>query len=381
MPKRSKPILKGRQYNAAAGMSLKRARSVTSGWHELKRQERAITENSRLSAAEKAAKLGELKAAQAALGGHSAYQAASVKTTATFRTSRYVFARLAAAGIRARKGQPKPTVLEIGAINTQLTGCPWLACTAMDLRSQHSSILQQDFLVWPPACDSSTGEGRFDVVVCAMVLNYLTSAIDRARMLARAYMSCKTGGMLVVAVPRRCIEATQHCCPAAFIATLRWLGFTATHLKLTPKVCLMCFERQPVYACTDGGKEWQWPWEHWATHAATEVALQPRTVAQIASTTWPELHSTSTELIGCSLPTGTCDEAAALQACGAVCRDELAVQLATEPLPSYRPGAAAGSGGDKAEFAIALWPLAPDLRGVHALTSGTRTASAGTAPG
>ncbi|KAK9815394.1 hypothetical protein WJX72_002962 [[Myrmecia] bisecta] len=100
--------------------SMKRARKVTSAFHELTRQ---------IEGAKEAGDRGTAKQAEAeleALGGRASYQEASVLTTSRHRTCKWVFSLLTKYGLRPGKGVPPLPVLEVGAVNGQLMSIPWL---------------------------------------------------------------------------------------------------------------------------------------------------------------------------------------------------------------------------------------------------------------
>ena len=96
-----------------------------------------------------------------ALGGRKAYQDASKLATSAFKTSRHVFALLTSLGLRPTKGQPPLQALEVGAINTNLHGQPWLNVRGIDLLSRHPKIEQIDFFALVPS-------GHYDVLVNSM---------------------------------------------------------------------------------------------------------------------------------------------------------------------------------------------------------------------
>lgn len=52
--------------------------------------------------------------------------------------------------------------LEVGAINLQLSSCPWLDVLAIDVHSQHPLIQEIDFFDISP-------NFNYNVVVCSMV--------------------------------------------------------------------------------------------------------------------------------------------------------------------------------------------------------------------
>jgi hypothetical protein len=65
---------------------------------------------------------------------------------------------------------PPLRVLEVGAINPQLSRCPWLDVRAIDIRSQHPLIEEVDLFDLPP-------RQEYDVVVSSMVRG-LTAMIN-----------------------------------------------------------------------------------------------------------------------------------------------------------------------------------------------------------
>jgi 25S rRNA (adenine2142-N1)-methyltransferase len=170
--------------------SLKVARQVTSAFHKGQSSDRA------------------------------AYQAASQAATARHKTTaRYVFSRLQSLGRRpaAGRGAARPRLLEIGAVNTQLLACPWLATRAIDVRPAARGIEGLDFFDLNLPKSKDGGESSFfDVVVCAMVLNCVPSAADRGAMLARiAAVLRRPDGLAMIALPVRCVRGGRAACTRA----------------------------------------------------------------------------------------------------------------------------------------------------------------------
>jgi hypothetical protein len=170
-----------------------------------------------------------------ASGGTDIYQKASILSTQHFSTSKWVISTLGSIGANRRMyGSPSQShtkkkeekkkrkkksssrrlsVLEVGAINTQLQQCPWLDVSAIDVNSQHSSIQEIDFFDYPlpvlfqrglkdencdhlrsagHVSDGSDEEGSeyatnrgFEVLVSSMVVNCVDSPKKRLEMLAR----------------------------------------------------------------------------------------------------------------------------------------------------------------------------------------------------
>ena len=178
--------------------SLKKARELTSAFH--------------------AGQHGQVAAADAP--DRAAYQDASVRATSVHKvTSRFVFSTLTRLGLRPPSGAPRPALLEVGAVNTQLLACPWLDVRAIDIRPAARGIEALDFFDLPvpeegaqavdggkEECAPSTSSS-FDVVVCAMVLNCVATPELRGEMLLRMRRLLRApGGLAVVGLPRRCVE-------------------------------------------------------------------------------------------------------------------------------------------------------------------------------
>jgi len=170
------------------------------------------------------------------LGGRQAYQEASVLTTTRHRTCKWVFAMITRLGLRPGKQSPPLSLLEVGAVNTQLMSVPWLAVRAIDIQAQHPKIDQVDFFDLEPA-------STYDVVVLSMVLNCVPSPFKRGRMLALAKRHLKLGGHFFLMIPRRCLENSPFCTSNFLEQLLFALGLKVLKLKRSPKVVFVCAKR------------------------------------------------------------------------------------------------------------------------------------------
>lgn len=167
--------------------SRRKARFVTSQYHNIRNEMAAIDKDQMISADEKQEKQVHLNERLEAIGGVKKYQQASIISTSHFRTSRWVISTLEQLGCRKKlsAGAEVPSliadgdikssskkrssasarklnVLEVGAINVQLQQCDWLAVRAIDVNSQHPLIEECDFFDITPS-------ESFDAVVCSMV--------------------------------------------------------------------------------------------------------------------------------------------------------------------------------------------------------------------
>lgn len=212
--------------------SLKNARRVTTAFHVIQQKLETAQEHAGVHAPEVKA----LEAELAAMGGRKAYQEASVAATASFRTSRFVFQQLTRLERRPKKGDPKLTVLEVGAINTQLVTCPWMNVRAIDIMSRDYRIEQIDFFDIMPA-------GEYDAIVNSMVINCVTDPLHRGDMLLRSYQHLKPGGLFFLMLPLRCLTKSKHMTQDHFRSLLKHVGFTIEHEETTPKVAFFVLQR------------------------------------------------------------------------------------------------------------------------------------------
>jgi 25S rRNA (adenine2142-N1)-methyltransferase len=223
------------------------------------------------------------------MGGRDAYQQASQVSTSFHSTSKWILGYLARIGWlygvpenkddepdggemglnrrrRRRRQRQKLKVLEVGAINTQLIDAAKetrvdaktqssvlkynLAVKAIDLKSQHKDIVQQDFL-------EMEIEGNYHVVVCSMVINCLATPQQRGDMLARLYHQLQSGGFCFLTLPKRCLTESPHFDKSRFCILLRALGFEIVDdTKETPKLYFFVLRRLQSHPSAFQPKEW-----------------------------------------------------------------------------------------------------------------------------
>ena len=218
------------------------------------------------------------------MGGREEYQRASQLSTSFFSTSKWVIRTLSSfqwlhQGIPVHndctppKDSSTPTttrnikLLEIGAINTELLDAAaktkkfqtkkkqadeenhvendWiekplykLNVRAIDLRSSQDGIEEMDFLQMPI-------DGSYDVIVCSMVLNCVTSCQDRGKMLTLIYHQLRPGGYCFLTIPKLCLSQSPHMTPQYFQQLIAdgGCGFTIYKTKESPKVAFYILQR------------------------------------------------------------------------------------------------------------------------------------------
>ena len=112
---------------------------------------------------------------------------------------------------------------------------------AIDLRSTFADIEEKDFLQMPVENETS---GTYDVIVCSMVLNCVTTPEDRGLMLSLLYKQLRPGGLCFFTMPRLCINQSKFIDRKLFEELLTdALGFEIDSQKETPKVAFWILKR------------------------------------------------------------------------------------------------------------------------------------------
>lgn len=265
--------------------SRKKARIVTSEYHNIRNEQLIVERSSEYGGEEKQKKLNELSNRLQAIGGTEMYQQASVVSTNHFKTSRWVISTIEALGVKASKNKDKDRhtdadtdtdsksltrkdneskanknkakskpkrkvkVLEVGAINTQLQECKWMTVRAIDVNSQNPRIEERDFFDLCPVKE------QYEVVVCSMVVNCVTDPEKRGEMLCRlcAHVELARGYVLLV-LPLRCINSKSVGGEQVFMEFLSGIGLKeALPRRITPK--LVFFVLQRIHSSTDNNDD------------------------------------------------------------------------------------------------------------------------------
>ena len=237
------------------------------------------------------------------MGGRTEYQRASQLSTSFHSTSKWVLGHLAnngwLYGIKTndaiemsesdatsrgnitskdghkRKRNPRRTtrILEVGAINTELLDAAVMVASthrdrkedeakiplsspssqqtknnidvrAIDIHSMEERIEEADFLQLPlESPDDSTQ--RYDVIVCSMVLNCVTTSVDRGKMLALLYHHLRPGGLCFFTIPKFCVTKSAFLTHNLFKKMLgtNGVGFTVKSTKESPRIAFFLLER------------------------------------------------------------------------------------------------------------------------------------------
>ncbi|KAF7338627.1 25S rRNA adenine-N(1) methyltransferase [Mycena venus] len=120
--------------------------------------------------------------------------------------------------------KPMLNLLEVGALkpdNYDLCRS-WIKTTPLDLHSRHPSILEQDFLLM----DETENREKWDVVSLSLVLNFVSDAKDRGRMLRLAWTFLVPGGHLFLALPLPCVMNSRYLTCERLTALMDAVGFS-----------------------------------------------------------------------------------------------------------------------------------------------------------
>jgi 25S rRNA (adenine2142-N1)-methyltransferase len=262
------------------GGSRKRARQVTTLFHKYTRQRDEAAANN----------VGEVQERMDALieqlGGRREYQRASQISTSFHSTSKWVLGCLARSGWLfgiaesddrssgdsncQRRAERRPTrLLEVGAINTELLDAATAKDTtpgsdsdktkyrmqvrAIDLHSMHDGIEEADFLQLKVPSEDVTR--RYDVIVCSMVLNCVTTPKARGEMMCRLFHFLRPGGQVYMTVPKTCLNLSPYMDDRRFEELCKAVGFDVLpHSKDSPKVAFFICSRPVVPSSTPPAK-------------------------------------------------------------------------------------------------------------------------------
>ncbi len=113
-----------------------------------------------------------------------------------------------------------------------------IRCRAIDIRSSHELIEEQDFLTLPlPTAAEGSSSSHYDVIVCSMVLNCVTSPTDRGKMLSLIHKQLSPGGLCFLTIPKLCLSQSKYIDRMLFEKILQLgVGFRIEEKKDSPKV-------------------------------------------------------------------------------------------------------------------------------------------------
>ena len=206
-----------------------------------------------------------LQAENNASGGLQEYQRASILGQSNERggdTSK-VLMEWMDARVARHKSSPstmrKLRMLEVGAlrVDNACSRSGIFYVERIDLCSQHSSILQQNFMLRPLPEGDMANEERFDVVSLSLVVNYVGDPGERGEMLKRVGCFLKPSDSskstrndlerdllpgLFLVLPAPCLLNSRYLDRERLQDIMRSLGFTLAREKISDKLVYQYWE-------------------------------------------------------------------------------------------------------------------------------------------
>ena len=246
-------------------MSRKRARQVTTAFHQLTRGHATKMDAGSAVALDKAQVVAYQKASQVSTSFHSTskwvlgylsrngwvYGIPVSEDEAEEETETTAAKEKCKSNSRKRRKERHPTrLLEIGAINTQLLDASQtrrqylLNVRAIDLHAMDKRIEEADFLRLPlHDVKRNSEDGGYDVIVCSMVINCVPTPSARGEMMCRLYHFLRPGGLLFLTLPRTCLRLSPYMDAADFGQLLTDLGLAICETKESPKIAFFVCQR------------------------------------------------------------------------------------------------------------------------------------------
>ncbi|ANZ77887.1 BA75_04587T0 [Komagataella pastoris] len=178
-------------------------------------------------------------------GGLDAYQVASTQGQNGKRggdSSKYLIKWLSELELFSKVGI-KPNALEIGCLSSQnliSTSKVFEEVVRIDLQSQESKILKQDFMQRPlPKNDTE----KFNLISCSLVLNFVPTASDRGQMLKRVTTFLKeTHSYFFLVLPLPCITNSRYCTQEHVAKLMSSLGFQELKFYQAQKIAYWLYK-------------------------------------------------------------------------------------------------------------------------------------------
>jgi len=126
---------------------------------------------------------------------------------------------------------------------------------AIDLHAIHEGIEEADFNRIPVA---RREDQRYDVIVCSMVLNCLTTPSQRGEMIARLYHFLRPGGCCFITIPKSCLTLSPYMDRGLFKRVLEAVGLELVETKESPKVSFYVCQRPSGMQQTNDNKIKPW---------------------------------------------------------------------------------------------------------------------------
>ncbi|TIB93040.1 hypothetical protein E3Q19_01568 [Wallemia mellicola] len=224
--KKKTPITKSKK-TASKSISSKKTKEIINNFHQLLKRRKTTTNE---------VEIKDIDRAIDELGGMEAYQHASTIGQSTPRggdSSHYFVKWLAELGVKKSyvADKEKMSLLEIGALlpDNYHSERSWIETELIDLKSNHPSIKEQDFLQRPLP---SKPDDEKDAISSSLVLNFVPTPQERGQFLYRLNSVLKMNGWLFMVLPAPCVVNSRYLTRNHFISILETLGFKSVKEKI-----------------------------------------------------------------------------------------------------------------------------------------------------
>ncbi|PCH38378.1 hypothetical protein WOLCODRAFT_97010 [Wolfiporia cocos MD-104 SS10] len=259
-PKRKVPVTKAESSTHPGSSSNPAAtRTLIRRFHVLLKQktrlEKEIRDGTVPNGRDAKLSLMEIEREIEELGGLGAYQRMSTIGQGSDRgggSEKVLIGWLQELGIHSRMQTEKKRLrlLEVGALKPDnYASCSsWIDTLPIDLRSNHPSIMEQDFLL----INEAEHRERWDAISLSLVLNFVPDAKDRGKMLRLAYSLLRQEGVLFLALPLPCISNSRYFTLEHLDGLMQSIGFSTvkTRWKEGGKMAYWIFCKGPATSIT-----------------------------------------------------------------------------------------------------------------------------------
>jgi 25S rRNA (adenine2142-N1)-methyltransferase len=143
----------------------------------------------------------------------------------------------------------RPRILDVGAIDNQYQDYNWFDAVAIDLNSQHPSVIKADFFDYAHEDILLAKEKPFDALILSLVLNFQGDPRRRGDMLALAADErlLTLNGLLFVALPSASLDNSRYCDEEYLILICKTLCLEVVERKRSAKLTLLTFRRTGTF--------------------------------------------------------------------------------------------------------------------------------------
>jgi hypothetical protein len=221
-------------------------------YHTLNKRLEQNARDESLTAVQRQLNSEKIEKEQEAMGGIERYQQASMYGAKfnKFNCAHWV-EPLLRENFSGKQGGDRPRILDVGAIDNQYLSYDWFDAVAIDLNSQHPSVIKADFFDYAHAhILQAQGETKpFDALILSLVLNFQGDPRRRGDMLALAADErlLTLTGLLFLALPSASLDNSRYCDEEYLILICKTLCLEVVERKRSAKLTLLTFRRTGTF--------------------------------------------------------------------------------------------------------------------------------------